>query len=70
MQFSYAATRHASYIDQQHGVGSSLLRLTCPIQFHKHEPCVSSSWKKALQILMWIRQRLLEKRTQGECKKS
>src|ERR1700678_2116091 len=56
-------------VRKRYAVSSGLLRLACPIQFHKHEPCVSSSWKKTLDILIWIRQRLLEKRTQGECKK-
>src|SRR5262249_44017354 len=51
------------------GLARGLLRLACPIQFHQHAPCVKSSRKKALQILMWVRQRLLEKRTQGESKR-
>src|SRR5947209_2708221 len=64
-----ASARGGNFLDRRYAVSGGLLRLACSIQLDKHEPCVNSPRKKALQILMWIRQRLVEQRTQAECKK-
>ena len=47
----------ATILELSHfGLHYEVYWLARSIQFHKHEPSVNSSSKKALQILMWIRQ--------------